>query len=403
MATGVGMSAWSPIVMWATFGGWFLAGTPPASGYFVSISDQTPPWMKTPDGYFLINWVRGDILQILRASHGVRINERGVQFVRFGRVRRVGWESVPCLPDPTSLCRTEGGSRFFPLDHAGVAGNVSQVEVAVRGIAETGCSGERSGRLLREPSGTYDVSLCDVVDSGLDVFWDGGRMFYRRMVTNLWLYVAMSIVSVYLVSVIAQNLTALLVDAKAEPESQEGRWVWVTRTAEVSVVGAVLGLAVVPLMVGDTLLLEEEMAYVWFMVGYVVVHFAFMTCKVKFDRENRRRHFLTFNLITGVLLLLTMAIYKTMANPYVGILLVMLAMRSFYKLLDVFLTDWRRSGLGLLGLYLEVAVMVMDIVAVLFTHYVGFRRTFMFGFDGDTSFVMVCLFSWFISRFVIKD
>ncbi|EKX34916.1 hypothetical protein GUITHDRAFT_118960 [Guillardia theta CCMP2712] len=240
------------------------------------------------------------------------------------------------------------------------------------------------------PSSRYDVSLCDVVDGGLDVFWDGGTLYHRRMLKPVWLYVAISAVSVYLVSVIAQNITALLLGEPASggTASEGGRWAWAVRAAEVTVVGGVLGCSVLPLLVNDSLLLWDELAYAWFMLAYVALHAAFMAYKVRFDRDNRARHFLTFNLITGILLLLTLSIYNTLANPYVGILLVMLAMRCFYKVLDVSLAE-RGACLDL-----EAAVMVFDAAGMLLTHYVGFRRSFMFGFDGDTSFVIVCLFSW---------
>jgi len=380
-----------------------LLWSPGALGYFVSISDQTQPLMKTPDGYFLINWAHGDLLQMMRSSQGVRINERGIQFVRFGSLRTVGWESIPCDPDPTSLCRTPGGSRFFPLDHVYVSANVSSVQGDMRGIASTGCTGARSGRTILEPSTVYDVSLCDVVDSRMDVYWDGEVVRFRRMTTSIWLYVAISIVTVYLVSCIAQNLTSLLVGIQNKGVLQESAWVWVVRLVEVTVVGTVLLLSTLPMLWNDSLLLVDELAYLALMLAYVLVHFAVMCYKIRFDSENRKRHFLTFNLITGVLLLLTLAIYKTMANPYVGILLVMLSMRCFYKLLDMHLMDWGKMKLGYIGLYLETLLMMLDVFAMLFTHYVGFRRGFMFGFDGDVSFVVVCLFSWFVSRFVIKE
>lgn len=379
-----------------------LLWSPGILGYFVSISDQTQPLLKTPDGHSLMNWAHGDLLQMMRSSRGVRINERGVQFVRFGTVRGIAWEGIPCLPDPTSLCRTPEGSRFFPLDHAYVSANVSQVQGGMRGIASVGCTGERSGRTIREPSTVYDVSLCDIVDSRLDVYWDGDMVRHRRMSMSVWLYVAISIVTVYLVSCIAQNLTSLLVGVQAAAET-ESLWVWLVRLVEVAVVSTVLGLSTLPMLWNDSLLLVDELSYLAFMLLYVSVHFAVMCYKVWFDRENRRRHFLTFNLITGVLLLLTLAIYKTMANPYVGILLVMLTMRCFYKLLDMHLMDWDMVRLGYIGLYLESLLMLLDVFAMLFTHYVGFRRGFMFGFDGDVSFVIVCLFSWFVSRFVIKE
>eukprot|EP00960_Hanusia_phi_P064516 765814-Hanusia_phi.AAC.7 len=165
-----------------------------------------------PTGQRRFNWVRGDLHQIVRSSTGVRLNERGVQVIRSPSTVTVEWKTLPCLPDPSSLCTTEDGGRFFPIDSVNVSGNASAVAGGMRSIAEVGCSSTAAKRTLVFPSSRYDVSVCDVVDGRLDVFWDGETLHYRRLRTPTWLYMLVGAACVYLVSCVAQNLTALLVN-----------------------------------------------------------------------------------------------------------------------------------------------------------------------------------------------
>eukprot|EP00960_Hanusia_phi_P016281 480343-Hanusia_phi.AAC.3 len=384
-----------------------LAAPPRCQAYFTSISDQSMPVLVTPAGMQRFNWVRGDLHQILRSSHGVRINERGIQVIHSPTVQLGGWQTVPCRPDPSCLCTTDGGGRFFPVDRVSISGNVSGVVPILRPIAEVGCRSAGAGRTLVDPSTTYDVSVCDVVDGRLDTFWDGGTLYYRRTQTPMWVYLCVGAVCVYLVSCIAQNLTTLLVVHKEHmpAPAPETPWRWVARAFEVGVVAFTLLYSLVTAWIDRGILLSEEFDYTVLALTYVVAHFLAMSFKVlTTDAASRVEHFLTFNLNTGVLLLLTLAVYKTLANPYVGILLVMLTLRTFYKLLDLNVGRWSHDEkINSSYLHIEVLLTALDTVLLVATHYIGFRRSFLFPFDADASFVVVCLFSWFVAEFVIKD
>ena len=379
-----------------------------AAAYFLSLSDQSMPTAVTAEGQRLIRWTGGDTHQLLRSSRGVRINERGILFIRADGIRTNGWEAIPCRPGPSSLCTTDGGSRFFPIGSTFISGNVSGVSSEIYPIAEVGCSSAGTGRIIVDPAGVYDVSVCDAVGERLDVLWDGERAFHRRMVTPTWLYVVISLTSIYLVSCTAQNLSHLLFQDQqktAIPIHPESYLRWTARAVEVGGVAATVGLSMGYTLAGSELVLNEEIAYAVVMIVYIAVHFAVLSYKVlTTDAKHRVAHFLTFNLNTGILLLLTQSVYKTLANPYVGILLVMLTLRSFYKLLELQVGRWAegkevRSD----ELACETLLLLFDATVVALTHYVGFRRSFLFPFEGDSSFVVVCVFGWFISRFVIKE
>lgn len=387
---------------------YLLATLQVAPAYFLSLSDQGMPTAVTAEGHKLIRWTGGDARQLLRSSRGVRVNERGVLFIRADGVRTEGWEKIPCRPSPSSLCTTEGGSRFFPIGATFISGNVSGVSSEIYPIAKVGCSTAGTGRVIVDPAGIYDVSVCDAIGERLDVLWDGERAYHRRIATPTWLYVVISLASIYLVSCTAQNLSHLLFKDESKtitPVHPETYLQWTARAVEVTGVAVTVGLSVGYTLSGNELVLSEEIAYAVVMIVYTAVHFTVLSYKVlTTDAQHRVAHFLTFNLNTGILLLLTQSVYKTLANPYVGILLVMLTLRSFYKLLELQVGKWAEDkDIRIDEVACETLLLLFDAIIVVLTHYVGFRRSFLFPFEGDASFVVVCVFGWFVSRFVIKD
>ncbi|EKX36133.1 hypothetical protein GUITHDRAFT_145955 [Guillardia theta CCMP2712] len=354
-----------------------------AAAYFLSLSDQGMPTAVTAEGQRLIRWTGGDTHQLLRSSRGVRINERGILFIRADGIR------------------TEG--RFFPIGSTFISGNVSGVSPEIYPIAEVGCSSAGTGRIIVNPAGVYDVSVCDAIGERLDVLWDGERTYHRRMATPTWLYVVISLTSIYLVSCTAQNLSHLLFQDQQKtttPVHPESYLRWTARAVEVGGVATTVGLSVGYTLAGSELVLNEEIAYAVVMIVYIAIHFAVLSYKVlTTDVRHRVAHFLTFNLNTGILLLLTQSVYKTLANPYVGILLVMLTLRSFYKLLELQVGRWAEGkDVRSDELACETLLLLFDATVVALTHYVGFRRSFLFPFEGDASFVVVCTGVVSISR-----
>lgn len=52
--------------------------------------------------------------------------------------------------------------------------------------------------------------MCDLLDSNLDVVFDRGTVYWRQDTTGTWVYLLISILSIYLVSCVSDNIVAML-------------------------------------------------------------------------------------------------------------------------------------------------------------------------------------------------
>lgn len=374
-----------------------LGFTEPSDAFFVSISDKSYPFINEVSSGLTLAWSYGNYAQLTRSSVALRVNERGVNFIHTGNIRGVmnskHWGVHDCYDSTTSLCVLKDGSRVFPFDHVNIAADRSLVSSEMSGIALEGCQNTRnSKRRISDQIYTYDISLCDVVDSRLDVLYLNmdNKVLFRRNTTSIWIYVLVSIVSVYLVSHIAQNVSTLLNQGSEVIDTRHGWMFWV----EAGTILASLIAILIPCLFEMVLVTDLEFAYCIFTICYVFLHSCYYTYKVLFMDD--RSTMLTFNLITGTLLLLTQGVYHTIANPYSGILLLMLSLRCFYKLLET------SEGKGTTFRALHTFFLLLDATLLILTHYIGLRPTFLFRFSADVSFVIMLLFSWVVCEFIVK-
>jgi len=375
-----------------------LGFTDLTDAFFVSISDKSYPFINEVSSGLTLAWSYGNYAQLTRSSVALRVNERGVNFIHVGNIRDVmgskHWDVHDCYDSTTSLCALKDGSRVFPFDRVNIAANRLLVSPEMSDIALEGCQHTRSSkRRISDQIYTYDISLCDVVDSRLDVLYLNmdNKVLFRRNTTSIWIYVLVSIVSVYLVSHIAQNVSTLLNhDSEVQTAIRPGWVFWVEAGAILAALIAIL----IPCLFEMVLVTDQEFFYCIFTISYVFLHSLYYAYKVFFMDD--RSAMLTFNLITGTLLLLTQGVYHTIANPYSGILLLMLSLRCFYKLLET------SEGKGTTFRALHTFFLLLDATLLILTHYLGLRPTFLFRFSADVSFVIMLLFSWVVCEFIVK-
>lgn len=382
--------------------------TEPSSSYFVSISDKSYPFINEVNSGLTLAWSYGNYAQLTRSSVALRVNERGVNFIHTGNIRDVTnsrhWEMRDCYDSTTSLCALSSGSRFFPFDKVRIASNRTLVSPEIKAVAMEGCKNTRdSRRWISDQVSVYDVSLCDVVDSRLDVLYLNmdNKVLMRRNSTALWVYVLVSLVSVYLVSNIAQNVSMLLAwqeTGKLQESFHRSYWFW---ALEVGSIGTALLAVTWPCLFEMVLVTDLEFLYCVYCLVYLLLHSVYYFYRLKHEQDNSSM--LSFNLITGTLLLLTQGVYHTVANPYAGILLIMLCLRTFYKLYHL---PHSEQGLSLRAYsfhaYSFHAYIVLDLLLLVATYYIGLRQTFLYRFSADVSFVMILLFSWVVSSFISK-
>ena len=159
-----------------------------------------------------LRWDSGTMVQLLSSCKLIRVTRRGIRCIAASDQLLPGWEqkftfrsntdSGLCTSQQNALCATVDGRRFFPTDRVYVG------ELSVGKCL----NGQR--RLL-VPEGVYpdevldDVSLCDVLDTNLDVVYDpiNNRIFAIQLGDSIWLYATLSFLVLVVVVLTAETVS----------------------------------------------------------------------------------------------------------------------------------------------------------------------------------------------------
>jgi hypothetical protein len=179
----------------------------------------------------IMRWDSGKAIQLLSSCKLVRITRRGVRCISSRDHLITQWQTtfssflnyktpdVPtnnsypwsiCMPRSDALCVMEDGRRFFPTDKVLVAD--SSVKKCLNGQGRT-----LVGQLREELANTHttrnatldDISLCDVLDTNLDVIYDpvNNHVFTRQLSNSMWLYSSISILILAVVVLTAEAIS----------------------------------------------------------------------------------------------------------------------------------------------------------------------------------------------------
>ena len=185
------------------------------------------PYLRSVDNPSrALQWHSGTMIQLLGSCKLIRITRRGIRCIAANDQLLSGWEkqfssdsklptkaasdigvyhsldSAACVSQPNALCVTSKGRRFFPTDMV----YVSELSV---GKCLNG-----QGRLIA-PEGAYasdapdDVSLCDVLDTNLDIVYDPvkNRIFEIQLGDSVWLYTILSFLVLVVVVLTAETVS----------------------------------------------------------------------------------------------------------------------------------------------------------------------------------------------------
>lgn len=154
-----------------------------------------------------IRWPSGGAAFLLASSPVVRVNLRGVYTEPLGmRLRSLdtlGWARAACNLSAFALCATEFGS-ILPVSQGPlVADDPIALPVDWRGLR---CEDAQGVVVTHEA--VYEPSACDVLDSGLDLVYSGGSIYFRDTHLSLYAYWSLVVGAVILVRGLSQNIQA---------------------------------------------------------------------------------------------------------------------------------------------------------------------------------------------------
>ena len=174
----------------------------------------------------IIRWDSGNSIQLLSSCKLVRITRRGIRCISSKDHLIRGWQkmfstslgplvnnsfvSEICLPRNDALCVMMSGKRFFPTNLVRVAD--SSVRKCQNGQDRTlvGDLQKDLANFGRVTNATLDdISLCDILDTNLDVIYDPvhNEVFTLQLSNALWLYATISILILVVVVLTAEAIS----------------------------------------------------------------------------------------------------------------------------------------------------------------------------------------------------
>lgn len=197
----------------------------PCTTSSISIVDATyafPFVRSVDDSKTPMQWDSGTAIQLLSSCQLVRITRRGIRCISAGIELVEGWEkkftregltSESCLPHSKALCVMTNGNRFFPTDTVYVSDDSVAKCVNGQGRQLVPDQNTSLGSLAINGTGAQivrdDISLCDILDTNLDVIYDPAhnQIFTKQLNNSAWLYVSISILILIVVVLMAEALS----------------------------------------------------------------------------------------------------------------------------------------------------------------------------------------------------
>lgn len=299
---------------------WFVPGlallaSPPGCHCTIFQIDDAYPFLSI--GGTPIQWHSGAAAQWALSSLLVRIHPRGVGFKNQNWHLRdfshLGWTAESCIPSAHGLCQTTR-SVFFP------SSQLPEINEAASGA----CSSAKTGRVITNAS-RYDFSSCDVLDQRMDFVYSKEVMRYSKTSLPVWTYWTLCVLVVFLVRCLSRYIMASLVSSHPSTEQPPDPWVSLTASAA-SVILVVSG--------GDAMYITyEDLIFYWFTVFYVCTYACiFAGVRMYKSLSQSTVHDPPFyNLLAGVLQLVSTRLYAGAETPYNPPLIFIIAVRTLAK------------------------------------------------------------------------
>lgn len=203
----------------------FMTHTP-CGASSISIVDTVTafPFIRSVENAnIVLQWDSGTTIQLLSSCKLIRVTRRGIRCIPASMSLVKGWETMftrmgqlseRCLPHRQALCIIGNATRLFPTDVVFVAD--SSVAKCVHGQGRRLVPDRNiSNSLMLQTNTTSpvtrdDISLCDIVDTNLDVVYDPvhNQVFAKQLNNSATLYVSISILILLVVVLMAEAVNS---------------------------------------------------------------------------------------------------------------------------------------------------------------------------------------------------
>tara|TARA_Y100000389_G_scaffold192889_1_gene220952 strand:- start:39375 stop:40637 length:1263 start_codon:yes stop_codon:yes gene_type:complete len=327
-------------------------------------------------------WNTGFMYSLLLESTFVRINSRGLQHSQIPiDIEESKWNRAFCRPTPNAFCEFSEKNEtmlMFPNTVVDMPDNFEllqpQTHPFLKHFGKTDyspCTYKYSNRVINAGDLRYEVSLCDVLNANLDFVLDlkENMIYWREDTTSTFLYVMYSILAIYLISLMTNNIINILTKKESSQEIKEEKQTggFQAKIQDLKIYSYLLFLAftlVVLLRMSlfelfntGTLITFQDKCIVTILSIYCLVQFVYhyiipiiirkkinwiepynseeidslipnTSTTAKPDDERDK----SFSLLVAFILLLIMLVYKTFDTPYLTLMTTLFLMRSWQKM-----------------------------------------------------------------------
>lgn len=302
-------------------------------------------------------WQHGDHFTQRMAAKFIRVTPKGVQHCNKANLREdlfhhSAWNALNCTPVHGAFCIVpEGDMRVFPtsvVDMPVNFGNISPLNGYLSNFPDgSACTSRNTGRAINASDVNYEISLCDLLDSNLDIVLDhaSNQMFWRKDLRTSTFYVVVSITALIFLSCI----TSIIIDMT------KGRHSHVSWPHSVVLISLILfawheKLEPVYIVTREEVTILKILWSVSLWECALQIFSMYMekrdslSCKFKvlkyfLKQVQYRNHsdIVGIALFTKCLLLITIAIHYTVDTPYLTVLTVIWGSRTFFKNLEYYI------------------------------------------------------------------
>lgn len=309
---------------------------------FTFIREDTSPLLVFAGQRFPLPWHEGAINTLQQKSRFVRLNSRGVLFAGgtepMNSLRTLlsqNWNELSCSVSKRALC--EGTNiTLFPNNRADIPfqENIAQYDnndffkkdgKVCSGQSWAGGHLTGAGRYVDGNDTTYEITVCDLFDSGLDVVWQPytGYVHWRYDTRGTAAYIFLSIAAIFFAAVLCGNMAAVLENKKI--------------SAGFAHLGVFATLVVLFVLDGwsPVALVTDNDIFAWqVLLLYVFIQCLFQLFSDCYDGFFREGNSVGLSIFTGILLLLATAAHNSFDNPYQAPLVTLFGIRTWWKQLQ---------------------------------------------------------------------
>lgn len=325
----------------------------------LSIESDSFPYLKLAGRVVADSWGHGKLYSLRLASSFLRITSKGLQFNTVGTFDannvaftrdKTSWKNFQCNVDKNALCLEPTNQMPVfpsPTEDAVLVSQNSFASISNKNSYLTAfdhdnaCNRSVTGRTLTLEDSRYSITLCDLIDQNLDIFVifnnDGIKLHWRRDDTSVWLLVFLAVVSIYLVSCIAQNIVNTIQPKKHQTHLRE-----IIAQRVVTLILIVILLVDFASVSQDFVIMQADHRLLWHLLVYVFCELVYQGYEdyMCLKHKNHQRTFASsVSILIACLVLISFRIHFTADNPYIAILTGLFGVRTWYKQLQLYSTE----------------------------------------------------------------